>query len=201
LAAPGKARKAFERAQRELARKEPDYTVAARQLEKAVQVYPDFAEAWDWLGQLRRRSGERSRAIDAFENAIRSDPTYYAPYLRLAAIALQERRVEEAIGFADAVLRLKPGMIEAHYARAAACHALDRAECALQSAHAVIAKGGDRSYPRVHLITADVLAARGDVRSAATEYGRVIELEPGSPAAVAAAARIANLQDLDKAPK
>jgi tetratricopeptide (TPR) repeat protein len=194
LAAPRTARKAFERAQRELRRKEPDYALAGQHLEDAVQAYPGFAEAWDWLGQLRYHVGEHSRAIDAFEIAIRSDPRNLSPYLRLAAIALQQKRLQDAIRFADTALNLNPATAEGHYYRAAACHMLDQMDCALQSAAAIIAQQADRHYPRVHLITGDALAARGDFQSAAKEYGRVVELEPGSRAAAAAAAWIANLE-------
>jgi tetratricopeptide (TPR) repeat protein len=192
LAVPAKARKAFERAQRELRRSEPDYTLAVQQLESAVQVAPRFSKAWDWLGQLRLRSGELSRAIDAFEIAIQTDSDNISPYLRLAAIALRQRRMEDAIRLADRALKLDPATIEGHYYRAAACHALDRTQCALASATAVVAHGGDSRYARVHLITGDVLAARGEFDAAAREYSRVVELEPGSRAAAAAAAWIAN---------
>jgi hypothetical protein len=44
------------------------------------------------------------------------------------------------------------------------------------------------SLSRVHLITGDALAARGDFHSAAREYGRLVELESGSRAAAAGAA-------------
>jgi tetratricopeptide (TPR) repeat protein len=194
LAAPKKARKAYERAARELARKKPDYALAARQIEVALQVYPSFAEAWDLLGQIRYVSGEPSRAIEALEMAIRSDATYLAPYLRLAIMAVQHNRMEDAIQFADRALKVNPASDEAHYFRAVACHTLDRTECASESTGIIIARGSDRKFPRVHLIAGDTLAARGDLRSAAKAYGRVIELEPGSRAAAAAAAWIANVE-------
>jgi Flp pilus assembly protein TadD len=108
-------------------------------------------------------------------------------------MALQEKRMEDAIRLADTALKLSPGNAEAHYYRAAACHGVNRTECALASSAAIIAQRGDGRYPRVHLITGDVLAARGDFDGAAAEYRRVVELEPGSRAAAAAADWIAKL--------
>jgi tetratricopeptide (TPR) repeat protein len=194
LAAPKKAQKAYERAHRELARRNPDHRAAARLFEEAVEAYPTFAKAWDWLGQLRYLSGEQIRAAEAFETAIRSDPTYIAPYLRLAALAAQEKRMHDAIGFAEGALRLDRNSSEGHYYRAAACHALDRKECALESAQAIISRGDDRHFPRVYLITGDAAAGRGDLQAAAKQYARLVELEPGSSAAAAAAAWIAQMQ-------
>jgi tetratricopeptide (TPR) repeat protein len=112
--------------------------------------------------------------------------------------ALLEKRLEDAITFADAAVRLDPAINAAHYYRAAACWALERMDCALESAHAIIENGGDRQFPRIYLITGNDFAARGDLRAAAREYGRLINLEPRSRAAAAAASWIARETGKDR---
>lgn len=192
LTAPADARKAYARAQKALAGQKPDYAQAVQQLEKAVRSHSSFAVAWDLLGLVQNRLGEEERGKEALENAIRADPAYLTPYLRLAAMAVLRNRMDEALRLSDAILKQKPGLREAHYYRAVACYILDRAECATQSARAVLDTGQDHLYPRLHLILGDILAGQGDFRSAAAEYNRLIELAPDSAAADAARLLIAN---------
>jgi tetratricopeptide (TPR) repeat protein len=192
LAAPKEARKAYDRAQKFLAGREPNYAQAARQLEKAVQSYAGFALAWDLLGVVRNRLKEEDRGKEAFENAIKADPSYVTPYLRLAAMAMLRNRMEDALRLSDVILRLKPGLREAHDYRAVACYSLGKTECAVQSARAVLETGPDQLHARLHLILGDVLARQRDFRAAAAEYSRLIELAPDSPAANAAVQMIAN---------
>ena len=186
LAASKEAQKAFEKAQRSLGRQDPNYAEAARQLEKALKSSPSFALAWDLLGVVRNRQGEEGRATEAFENAIRADPGYLTPHLRLAAMAVLRNRMEEALRISGVILRLKPGLREALDYRAVACYSLGQRECAAQSARAVLNTGPDSLYPRLHLILGDILAGQEEYGPAAAEYRRLIELIPGSPAAIAA---------------
>ena len=70
LAAPKKAAKAFEQAGKELRKKEINFPKVMTELEKAVEIYPDFAEAWQVLGEVRLELQAREAARGAFEWAL-----------------------------------------------------------------------------------------------------------------------------------
>ncbi|MCU0866029.1 MAG: tetratricopeptide repeat protein [Planctomycetes bacterium] len=59
-------------------------TAACRQFEAAIQLAPDFAEAWNNLGIARGALGERRAAIDALHQALRLVPHYADAHYNLA---------------------------------------------------------------------------------------------------------------------
>ena len=117
LSAPRKAKKAYRKASKELAREGPNHSKAVKELEKAVKRYPEFAEAWDLLGRVRVVSKDQSGAREAFEKAMAAEPNYVNPYLSLARLCLIERRWEEAAQLSGRVLRLIPDNVYAYYCR------------------------------------------------------------------------------------
>ncbi|MDA1314379.1 MAG: hypothetical protein O2968_13645 [Acidobacteria bacterium] len=88
LAAPKKARKAYEKAFNETRKKEPNLTKAAADLVKAVTEYPKFAAAWNMLGRIKLDQNDRAGAYEAFERAVSGDASYIAPYSPLLQMAI-----------------------------------------------------------------------------------------------------------------
>ena len=78
--------KAFEKARTEWLDQKPDK--AQKDLGKAVQVYPQFAEAWYQLGKIQEASKSRD-AASSFSKSIAADPNFILPYEHLAPIAAQ----------------------------------------------------------------------------------------------------------------
>jgi tetratricopeptide (TPR) repeat protein len=183
LAAPPVARKAYERAAREMGKERPDVGRAATELQKAVTQYPSFAAAWYFLGGIRLVLNDADSARRAFESALAADPKFPYPYLPLAAIELSARRFAEAARLTDSVLQFDHRLFQAHYYRALANSTLGRYEKARQSIREIVDSGNDRLYPGVHAILAVILTKESDFPSAANEYRRFLELDPGSPAA------------------
>ena len=95
LAAPKKAKDAYARAKKELAKEKSDPSKAAKELQKAVKIFPEFAAAWELLGEVRLVLDDAAGAREAFLEAARVDPEYTAPYLSLAGLELNQGRWEE----------------------------------------------------------------------------------------------------------
>ena len=74
--APASAVKSFDKARTELLEQKPDS--AEHELEKAVQIYPSFAEAWYQLGRLQQASGSAD-AEKSYSNATKADPQFVLP--------------------------------------------------------------------------------------------------------------------------
>lgn len=186
LAAPPKAREAYEKALALLLKETPDLESASRELEKAVSLYPAFAAAWNRLGELRARAADGPGARAAFRKAVEAEPKFVPPLLALALAELEQQNAAEAARLANRALRLVPGLAEAHYYHALAQYSLGDVAAAEASARAVLSGPEASRYPRLHFLLGTVLAGRGDLQAAAAELRRFVELDPDSRAAEAA---------------
>lgn len=186
FAAPPDARKAYEKALREIRKKKPDLAKAANELETAVTLYPSFAAAWYLLGGIRLVFNDADSGRRAFEAALSADPTFPYPYLPLTAIELSARRYAEAARLADSVLKLDSRLMTAHYYRALANNMLRRYHNSKQSIQEIVDSGNDHQYPGVHAMLAVISLAEGDCQAAANEYALFLALDPESPSAGAA---------------
>jgi len=183
LAAPKDARKAYERAKKEMGKKTPDLAKAAGELERAVGLYPAYAAAWHLFGITRMVLGETARATEAFQRAIAADANYDRPYLSLANLELSQSRFAEAAALTDRLIQLNPSLTEAHYFRAWAHAYLGHRATARESISTILKRGEEERFPEVHALLAFFYAAEGKADLAAAEYRRLVELRPNSAVA------------------
>lgn len=94
-----------------------DFTGATRNLEKAVQLDPDFALAWAELGRRymmtsfyndELRDEYIARAYEAVEKAVALDPNLGEAYMSLGSIASMRDNPEEAERYFDRAMQLIP---------------------------------------------------------------------------------------------
>lgn len=69
---------------------------ALRTLQRALQIDPNTAEAYYWLGFVEYKLGHRGNAIDAFEQAIRLAPEFCDAYFQLGRVLLKQGRIVDA---------------------------------------------------------------------------------------------------------
>jgi tetratricopeptide (TPR) repeat protein len=178
LAAPKKAREAYEKAGKEFTKEKPDYSKMAKELEKAVEIYPEFASAWHMLGEVRLVQNDRAAAGEAFEKAKAADPEYVNPYLSLALMDLEEERWEEAADLCSQALELNPQLTKAHYLNALAHSSLGRMDVAEKSALLVLEHNQAQTHPLIYYVLGFAEMQRGDLPSAAAHYRSFLEIQP-----------------------
>jgi len=183
LAAPEEARKAYEKAGKELRKEKVNLSKVANELEKAVEIYPGFAVAWHMLGEVLLAQKDRLGATEAFEQALAADSQYVNPYLFLALMALEEKRWEQAARLSDRALKVSPQQITAHYLNAVANSSLGRIDVAEESALQVQGSSQAENYPLIHYVLGWIMSQRGNFHSAAVEYRRFLEIQPHVPLA------------------
>ena len=181
LSAPRKARKAYQKARKELGKKEPNPSKAVKELDKALKRYPEFAEAWDLLGRIRVMSRDHPGAREAFEKAVAAEPNYVNPYLSLARLCLIEKHWEEAAQLSGRVLRLIPDSSYAYYCQSLSNYYLGNLDTAEKSARKVLISDATGYYPQMHYLLGMILGRKRDLPSSATEFRRYIELSPDAP--------------------
>ena len=162
--APGNAVKAFEKARMEWLQQHPDG--AEKNLKKAVQIYPEFAEAWFQLGKLQEAS-DKAAAKDAFSKALAADPKFILPYEQLAALAVDDKKWDEVAQNAEHALQLDPaGTPQLFYYDALAKFQLGKADEAQASAEKAVAIDPGHTVPNAEQLLAVVLARKGDYAGA-----------------------------------
>jgi cytochrome c-type biogenesis protein CcmH/NrfG len=191
LSAPPKARKAFEKAQKELTKKKPNPEKAVKELQKAVEIYPEFAAAWNLLGRQRTSMKDLAGARQAFQKAMESDPKFVPPCLALALMEMKQQKMAEAVKLTGRVLELLPELPEANYYHAIAHISLGDFNTAETSIRMVQKSAEANKYPRTHFMLGSILAQKGDIPQAAAELRRFLEVESSSRPAEAARQQLA----------
>ena len=109
LYAPKDARKAWERGMQLLrSDQQSDTAVAEREFEKAVRIYPKYADAWLGLGRARQRRQMEDGAREAFLKAVESDSRLVEAIIELGMIASHRHQWPEAAQYLDRALQLNP---------------------------------------------------------------------------------------------
>ncbi len=195
LAAPKDARKAYEKAGKELRKENPNFSKATKELAKAVNLYPEFASAWYLLGQVRLAQSDRPAASKAFEEAKTADSEYANPYLSLAMMALEDERWQTASDLSNHVLELNPRLTKAHYYNALAYSSLGRIDVAEESALRVLDSNQAKTYPLIYYVLGFAESQRGDFPSAAARYLSLLEIQPDVSLAGRLRAQLAQWQE------
>lgn len=81
---------------------------AAQELEQAVTIRPQFAEAWSDLGQARKMLLNDDGALSAFEHAVAADPRDSVAQYRLGSEYLRERKAALAVQHLETANQLNP---------------------------------------------------------------------------------------------
>lgn len=187
LAAPKKARAAFDKAIKEIAKGSSAHLDIARQhLEKSVAEYPEYAAAWTKLGQVKADIGDPVGAIVALEKSIELDERYLAPYAALVWLYMDKGDWDHATELTKFVLDINPADAKMRWYQAGCAYESGRDDEALalfgkirNDAEAV------KQFPETHLFLGLIYARHGRLGEAAAAYQRYLEFVPKAPDAEA----------------
>jgi tetratricopeptide (TPR) repeat protein len=166
LHAPKDARKAYDKG-REALRKQK-WADAQKQLEKAVQVYPEFAAAWYELGRSLESQEQLDKAREAYGKSLAADPKFVNPYLQLAGLAARDKKWQEVADTTDRVVRLNPvDFPGAYFFSSIAHYNLKNLDAAEKSAREGIKADTQHRFPKINHILGVILAQKGEFTAAA----------------------------------
>jgi tetratricopeptide (TPR) repeat protein len=94
LSIPSQARKEYEKALIPIQKE--DWTKAREHLLKALAIYPDYAAAYNDLGAVYARLGDRIRERKALQEAIRVSRRFVPAYVNLAKLDVADRNFTDA---------------------------------------------------------------------------------------------------------
>jgi len=194
---PANAIKFFEKARAE--RLQGNSDGAVRELKKAVETEPNFAEAWLQLGKLQVASDPQA-AHDSFSKALAADPQFVLPYEQLAALAAQRGKGREVLDDTNHMAQHYPqGTPESWYLNAMANYQLGRPAAAEASAVKSLALDPRHSVLNTEQLLAVILARKGDFAGALAHLRSSLTYVPPGPNSDLLKQQIAQLERRVKA--
>lgn len=179
LAAPRNAMNAYEKGMSELRDKRWD--AAAKELTKAVTIYPKFAAAWFELGLLSERRNDAAGAASAWKQSLECDPRYVKPYEGLAALAERQQNWAELEKYAQDWVQLTPeGFPIAYLYLTIASANLNKVEQAELAARQGLRLDKERTLPRLEYALGLILIQKHEFAESAKCLRSYLELAPNA---------------------
>ena len=110
LNVPEKARKELEHGDRAAA--QGDWGLALKHFQKALEIYPQYARAYNNMGVVHMHSGDTPRGREAFEKAISINDHYSSAFVNLSRVLQLENKLTEAEAVLQKALAFNPNDAE-----------------------------------------------------------------------------------------
>lgn len=178
LKAPSKARKAYEKAQKELAKEKAKYPKAIEHLEQATKEFPEFTEAWYLLGYCRQVNGDLPGAKAAFEQTVAVNRAHKGANFELARYELDAGRWEEASKYTQLLVQLEPDQPQVLYFDGVANFNSGQQGLAQTSLNRLVALGHSESYPMALFFLAVIEGDQKNYAVAADYLTKFLETAP-----------------------
>jgi tetratricopeptide (TPR) repeat protein len=180
--APAAARKAFEKGSEQ--EKKQKFEEAQQSFEKAVQIYPQYAEAWFELGRVQSWRNDKAAARLSFTKSLAADPNYVNPYRALAELAMEQKSWQEVADLTGRLLARYPDVFaDAWFRNALANYNLQNFEAAEQSARQGLKLDVARQIPKMEYLLGLILIQRRDYPEAEAHMQQYLQ-RAGKPADV-----------------
>jgi tetratricopeptide (TPR) repeat protein len=198
-AAPKDAAKAYEKARTEVLEQKPDK--ALRDLQKAVQIDPQFAEAWYQLGRIQEAQNSPD-AANSFSKAIESDPKFVLPYGHLAVLAERSQKWDQLVDWTTRELALNPqGNPQVWYYNALGNFHVNKLDVAQASAEKSLAMDPMHTVPITEQLLAVILVNKQDHAGALQHLRNCLTYFKPGPNLDLVKQQITQLESMTAAPK
>lgn len=188
---PSKARDVFHKAQKALDKQK--YDEAEKLIDKALGIFPNYADALTLRALLRMDAGRQPEAIDDLQKAVKYDPSYALAYVVMGAAWNQSAKFDEAVRALQRGISLNPASWQAYFEMGksfvgkgdfpTAIRNLDRAE-----------QMAPDNYAPLHLVKAHALLGMKSYADAMTELEKYLERDPHGQASAQARETLAKVK-------
>jgi tetratricopeptide (TPR) repeat protein len=191
LGIPAAAQKEFDRATKAMAGQ--DWAKALRHLSRAVDIYPDYAMAYNNLAVVYGHLNDPQRQREALQKAIDVDSHFAPGYVNLAKIYLRQQDAEKAETLLENANRSEPNNPETMTLLAQAQLLNKHFDAAIQTAREVHA-GPHTNFAVAHYIAGRALQRSGRPNDAVAELQTFLTEEPTGPRADHVREELAKIQ-------
>lgn len=180
LSVPEKAKRQYEKAHSRMEKR--DVAGAIESLKKAVELAPQYTDAWNNLGTIAYQSQDYRSAETYFREALRHDPHAFAPMVNLGGALLSQGRTRDSLPINQQAVKTRPDDPLARSQLGRSYYLLgelDAAEKELQRARAL--DPAHFSFPQ--LLLARIYERRPDYAAMAEVLEEFLRYHPDSTAA------------------
>ena len=156
--------------------KKSDFKAAVNAYDKAIELKPDLAEAYNNRGAEQHALGRHEAALADFDEVIRLKPDYAGAYSNRGNAKNDLGRHEDAIVDCNEAIRLKPDLAEAYNNRGNAKSGLGRHEAALADCDEAIRLKPDLA--KAYNNRGYAKGALGQYEAALADFDEAIRLKP-----------------------
>jgi len=195
LRASKEARRALQKGLELSKKNRPEKAIAS--LQEAVKIYPEFAFAWYQLGILQLENDHTPDAHESFEAAVKAEPRWPEPYLRLAAMAVKAHDWKEVADSTEHVLHLNTFQYpQAYFLHGAASFNLHHVDLAEEDGLAAEKLDVQHQYPQIEKLLGTIYSERHRYADAAEKFRSYLMLAPGAEDAPFARQQLAYMEAL-----
>ena len=184
------AQKKFHEGEKQLQKRNPDSAIS--NFKKAVEIAPDFTEAYLALGTTYMDTGEFLQAQEVLAKVVAKEPKLPAAHFALGASYNRTKNFPQAEQQLRAGLALNDKVADGHYELARVLLSTGRLQEGEQ--HVRKALELDNTHARSHLLLGNVLLAKKDLQGAINSYREYLKLDPNGPMADATKQMIEKLE-------
>jgi tetratricopeptide (TPR) repeat protein len=171
---PPQARKEFDTGKQRM--QIHDDIGSAKYFQKAIELYPPYAEAYQLLGVVHLEDGKLQEAEPELQKATEIEPHMSTAQFALGVCRNLMAKYSEAEAALLRGLELDPESSEGHYELAKTYLALGRWQDATPQAQKAVTLKPDAGPP--HALLGDIALRKRDPRQALKEYHEYLRLEP-----------------------
>jgi tetratricopeptide (TPR) repeat protein len=200
LQAPKDAKKAFDKGREFLKKKkEPE---AAKEFEKAVEIYPKYSTAWFELGRLKEHQSDADGALKAYSQALAADPKYLNPYRQLAGMYVKDQKWKDVADTTSRLIKLDPvDFPDAYFYNSVANYYLKNYDEAEKSVREAQKLDNQNRMPKSNQLLGVILAEKQDYAGAAEQIKKYLTFLPAGQEAENAKKQLMELEKITSAPK
>ncbi len=191
LTIPDKAMREYQDALKDLERQ--DVESAVKRLEHAVEIAPQFADAWNNLGTIAYQTQQYDRAEQCFRSALQAAPEAYEPLVNLGGVLINTNKYDEALKYNEFAVLARPNDALANSQLGLTYFVTGNFDLAVK--YLEIARKIDPShFSHPQLVLAEIHLRRGDNAEAADVLEDFLAHHPDYPTADKIRENIARLR-------
>ena len=153
-----------------------EYKAAITDYDKAIELNPNFTEAYSKRGNVKSLLQEYKEAILDYDKAIELNPNYYKAYSNRAVAKQELKEYKEAIADFDKAIELNPKYALFYSNRGDLKQILKECKDAITDYDKAIEL--DPKYTQAYIHRGDLKQGLKEYKDALTDYDKAIELNP-----------------------
>jgi len=155
---------------------------AVSQFRRALEIWPDFAEAYYNLAITLKSQGKIEEAISSYRQAIRARPDYAQAHNNLGNLLKSQGKADEAASHYREAIRIQPDYYKAHNNLGIILKAQGRLDEAIMHYRLALRARPRPDYAEAHYNLGAALQAAGKTDEAMEHYKKAKEYSSAKPA-------------------